>query len=165
MQLTVKSVFTKALALAQAGTTAAKQGAIAALAATAIIIAPITVKAQNVPFADLFPILSGVEMTTQQKIQLAELSSQTLNQAEKIVTSQQRDQFRKALADGKGFGEALAAMDITSDQQTQLKTLFSSTQTQLISLLTPAQRQQILENMRSILQLAPTQSSTQSPTP
>jgi Spy/CpxP family protein refolding chaperone len=104
-------------------------------------------------------------MTTQQKIQLAELSSQTLNQAEKIVTSQQRDQFRKALADGKGFGEALAAMDITSDQQTQLKTLFSSTQTQLISLLTPAQRQQILENMRSILQLAPTQSSTQSPTP
>lgn len=158
MELTVKSVFTKALALAQSSATVAKQGAIAALAATAIIMTPVTVKAQSVPFGDLFPILSGIEMTTQQKIQLAELGSQTLNDAEKIVTSQQRDQFRKALADGKGLGEALAAMNITADQQTQLKTLFRSAQTQLISLLTPAQRQQILENMRSILQVAPAQS-------
>jgi hypothetical protein len=61
------------------------------------------------------------------------------------------------LAEGKGFVEALAATNISPEQQTQLQGVFRSTQTQLVSTFTPIQRQKILENVRSILQLPPTQ--------
>ena len=156
MKLKLMPTLTRVLTFAQSGGTALKHGSIAAIAATAITMTPVMVKAQTIPFAELFPILSGVELTVQQKLQLAELGTQTLDAAEKIVTVDQREQFRKSLAEGKGFGEALAAMKITSEQQTQLQGLFRSAQTQLVSNLTPAQRQKILENMRSILQLPPT---------
>jgi Spy/CpxP family protein refolding chaperone len=146
-------VLARAFSLAQSGATAAKRGAIAAIAATAITMTPVMVKAQGVPFAEIFPLLSGIELTAQQKIQLADLGSQALTQMEQIVTQEQRNQFRTALADGKGFGAALAAMNITSQQQTQLQGVFRSAQTQLISTLTPTQRQQILQNMRTLLQL------------
>jgi hypothetical protein len=137
--------------------TFAKSSAIAAIAAATIAVTPVVVKAQTVPITELFPILSGVELTVQQKIQLVELGSQTQTEFEKIVTPEQRSQFQKALAEGKGFVEALGAMNISSEQQTQLQEVFRSTQTQLVSTFTPTQRQKILENVRSILQLPPTQ--------
>lgn len=152
MKLKFMSVLSRAFSLTRSGATVVKQGAIALFAATAISLTPVVVKAQT-PLTGLFPFLSGVELTAQQKIQLADLGSQALAQVEKIVSPQQREQFRTALAQGKGFGEALGAMNITSAQQTQLQGVFSSAQTQLISTLTTAQRQKILENMRSLLQL------------
>src|ERR687886_111909 len=133
MKLKFMSVLARAFAFAKPGATAVKQGAIAAIAAATLTMMPAVVKAQTAPLTEIFPILSGVELTTQQKIQLAELGSQTQAQFEKIVTPQQRDQFRASLAQGKGFIEALAAMNITPDQQTQLQGVFRSAQTQLVS--------------------------------
>lgn len=146
----------RVFALAQPGVTAAKQGAIAAIAATTIVMTPVVVKAQ-VPFlSELFPVLSGVDLTTQQKIQLADLASNTQTQIEKIVSPDQRNQFQTALKQGKGFDEALAAMNITPDQQRQIQGVLTSTRTQLISTFTPVQRQKILDNVRSLLQVPAT---------
>lgn len=150
MKLNVKPVIAKVLGFAQSS-------AIAAITAATITMTPIAVKAQTPSLTDFLPILSGIELTTQQKIQLAELATQTQTQFEKIVTQDQRTQFQTTLGQGGGFGAAIAAMKITPDQQTQLKDLFRSAQTQFVSNLTPAQRQQILENFRSLLQLGPTQ--------
>src|SRR5919199_5676777 len=114
------------------------------------------VKAQTAPLNDVFPVLTGVELTVQQKIQLAELGSNTQAEIGRIVTPQQREQFRKSLAEGRGFGEALAALNISPEQRSQLETVFASVRTQLVSMLTPQQRQRILDNLRSILQLPST---------
>lgn len=147
MKLKLKSVVSVVLAVAQSS-------AIAAMAATAITLTPVAAKAQTVnPLTEIFPVLSGVDLTTQQKIQLAELASNFQTEMGKIVTSDQQNQFRTALGQGKGFGEALAAMNITPDQQKQLQGVFVSIRTQLVSTFTPTQRQKIMENVRSLLQL------------
>lgn len=137
------------------GFSVAKFGATAALAAATITMTPLAAKA-DVSLSSLFPMLSGIELTAQQKIQLADLGSSAVAQLDKIITADQQTQFRKALADNKGFGEALAAMNITADQQNQMQGVFSSAQKQLISSLTPAQRMKVLENMRMMMQLPAT---------
>lgn len=137
------------------GFTVAKFGATAALAATTIAMTPVAAKAE-VSLTGLFPMLSGIELTAQQKIQLADLGSSAFAQFDKIITADQKAQFRKALADNKDLGQALAEMKITTDQQNQMQGVFSSAQKQLISTLTPAQRQKVLDNMRTMLQLPAT---------
>lgn len=147
MKLKLKSVVAGVLAVAQSS-------AVAAIAATTITLTPVAAKAQTVnPLTEIFPVLSGVDLTTQQKIQLADLASSFQTEMGKIVTSDQQNQFRTVLGQGKGFGEALAAMNITPDQQKQLQGVFVSIRTQLVSTFTPVQRQKILENVRSLLQL------------
>lgn len=147
MKIKLKSVLAGVLALGQSS-------AIAALAATAITLTPVAVKAQGVnPITEIFPVLTGVDLTAAQKIQLAELGSNVQTEIGKIVSPEQRKQFQTSLGEGKGFTEALAAMNITPDQQKQMQGMFVSIRTQLVSTFTPAQRQKILENMRSLLQL------------
>lgn len=147
MKIKLKSVLAGILALAQSS-------AIAAIAATAITLTPVAAKAQSVsPITEIFPVLTGVDLTAAQKIQLAELGSSVQTEIGKIVSPEQRKQFQTALGQGKGFTEALAAMNITPDQQKQMQGVFVSVRTQLVSTFTPAQRQKILENMKSLLQL------------
>lgn len=118
MKLKLKSVVAGVLAVAQSAT-------VAAIAATTVTIMPVTAQAQTVnPLTEMFPVLSGIDLTTQQKIQLAELASSFQTEMGKIVTSDQQGKFRTALGEGKGFGEALAAMNITPDQQKQLQGVF-----------------------------------------
>lgn len=137
------------------GFTVAKFGATAALAAATIAMTPVVAKAQ-VSLTSLFPMLSGIELTAQQKITIADLGSSAVDQLNKIITADQQAEFRKALADNKPFSEALAAMKITPDQQNQMQGVFSSAQKQLIGTLTPAQRQKVLDNMRTMLQIPAT---------
>jgi Spy/CpxP family protein refolding chaperone len=147
MKIKLKSVVAGILALGQSS-------AIAAIAATAITLTPVAAQAQGVnPITEIFPVLTGVDLTAAQKIQLAELGSSVQTEIGKIVSPEQRKQFQASLGQGKGFAEALAAMNITADQQKQMQTMFVSVRTQLVSTFTPAQRQKILENVRSLLQL------------
>jgi len=137
-------------------------GAIAAMSTAAIVMTPVVVKAQSPAdsisaLTQLFPVLSGVELTAQQKIQMAELATDTQSQLEQIVTPDQREKFRATLASGKGFGEAFAAMNITPDQQSKVQSLMLSTRTKLVSTFTQEQRQKILDNVRSLLMVGPTQ--------
>jgi hypothetical protein len=57
------------------------------------------------------------------------------------------------LGQGKGFPEAIAAMNITPDQQTRLQGVLVALRPQIVSTFTQTQRQKILDNMRSLLQL------------
>ncbi|MEO8893443.1 MAG: hypothetical protein ABI417_18290 [Coleofasciculaceae cyanobacterium] len=147
MKMKLKSVLAGVLALGQAS-------AIAALTATAITLTPVAAKAQSVnPITEIFPVLTGVDLTTAQKIQLADLGSSIQTEIGKIVSPEQRKQFQASLGEGKGFAEALATMNITPDQQKQMQAMFVSVRTQVVSTFTPVQRQKILENMKSLLQL------------
>lgn len=147
MKMKLKSVLAGVLTLGQAS-------AIAALTATAITLTPVAAKAQSVnPITEIFPVLTGVDLTTAQKIQLADLGSSIQTEIGKIVSPEQRKQFQASLGEGKGFAEALATMNITPDQQKQMQAMFVSVRTQVVSTFTPVQRQKILENMKSLLQL------------
>jgi periplasmic protein CpxP/Spy len=146
MKIQLKSVLAGVLALAQAS-------AIIAISATTITTTSAPAQAQLATLNELFPVLTGVDLTTQQKITLAELASSVQTQFEKIITPEQRKQFQAALGQGKGFGEALAATNITPDQQKQLQGVFLSVRTQLVTTFTPAQKQKILDNVKSLLQL------------
>jgi Spy/CpxP family protein refolding chaperone len=147
MKMKLKSVLAGVLTLGQAS-------AIAALTATAITLTPVAAKAQSVnPITEIFPVLTGVDLTTAQKIQLADLGSSIQTEIGKIVSPEQRKQFQTSLGEGKGFAEALATMNITPDQQKQMQAMFVSVRTQVVSTFTPVQRQKILENMKSLLQL------------
>ncbi len=157
MTLKLKPVLVKAFTLVQSRASTLKHGALAAIAATAISLTPTAAKAQLPLVTEIFPFLSGIELTSQQKIQLADLGSQALSQFEQIVTADQRTQFRTALGQGKSLAEALTVMNITPQQQTQLQGAFRTATQQLISTLTPAQRQKILQNMQTLLQVSPGQ--------
>lgn len=146
MKIKLKSLLVGVVALAQAT-------AITAIAATAITTTSAPAQAQLATLNELFPVLTGVDLTTQQKITLAELASSVQTQFEKIITPEQRKQFQAALGQGKGFGEALAATNITPDQQKQLQGVFLSVRTQLVSTFTPVQKQKILDNVKAMLQL------------
>lgn len=146
MKIKLKSLLAGVLALAQAS-------AIVAISATTITTTSAPAQAQLAPLNELFPVLTGVDLTTQQKITLVELASSVQTQFEKIITPDQRKQFQAALGQGKGFGEALAATNVTPDQQKQLQGVFLSVRTQLVTTFTPAQKQKILDNVKSLLQL------------
>lgn len=138
---------------------------LASAIALSIAAMPVAVKAQSAPATtpssssvaplvnQLFPLLNGVQLTLEQRAQLAVLGADALSKAQAVVTPAQLTSFRQALAQGKDFPEALAAMNVSLAQVNQLGGIFLSVQQQVITSLTPAQKQQILTNVRSLLRI------------
>ena len=120
--------------------------------AIAIIVTVIPGIAQaqtvNLP-TELFPVLSGVELTQQQQEQLSQIRLSTRSQLENILTTDQHEQLITNLEQGEGLLAAFSAMNLSADQQSQLRKVFQSTRSQLRSIITPEQRNQILSNLRS----------------
>lgn len=130
--------------------------------ALAVTAAPLAVKAQpnqpNQP-ASQQPQNSlefaGVELTEQQKQQLGKIRRNTRAQIEKILTPQQREQFKVVVQSRQGREAAFTAMKLSPEQQTQLRGILQAAQSQAQAVLTPKQRQQIQQYIQERRQSAP----------
>jgi len=125
---------------------------ISMLAGAVVLVAPLTTMiahAQSNAPNQQFPILSGIELTQEQKTQLAQLRQETRASIEKILTQEQRNQFITALEQGQDFKSAIAAMNLSPEQKTQLRSVFQSAQAKFANTITPEQRRQLFQNVGS----------------
>lgn len=106
------------------------------------------VQAQTNPF----PALNGIELTQQQQTQLTQLRQQTRAQVETILTPQQREQLKAAIAQRQNLQSAIATLNLTAQQKDQLRQVFQSVRAEVSTILTPEQQQQIRRNIRTRVQ-------------
>ena len=123
--------------------------------ALTVAAAPLAVKAQpNQPKqpvpgqAQNRPRLAGVEITQQQQNQLDEIRRDTRAQIEKILTPEQRQQFKAAIESRQGERSPFAGINLSEDQKTKLQGIVQSAQYRAEAILTPEQRQQIQRNFQ-----------------
>jgi len=102
--------------------------------------------------ADLFPALSGLELTEQQHSQLNTLRQQTRSDIEAILTAEQEESLRTAWTERDGLRKAIANLNLTAQQRDQLRQVFQSARTEFSSILTPEQQQQLRQNLRDLVQ-------------
>jgi hypothetical protein len=105
---------------------------------------PISVNAN--PLAATFPVLQGIELNSEQKQQLTDLSNQTLAEVRTILNAQQRVKFDRLLAQGIGLKKSLMATGLSPSQKLKLRNSLAPKQQQLEAILTSAQQQQIRNN-------------------
>lgn len=124
------------------------------VAATALLFQTATltpVRAETIQTSELFPSLSGIELSPVQHNRLNQIRTQTRTQIENIFTSEQRDRFQDAIQQGKGFQNAIASLQLSPNQQDRLRTILQSAQRQVASIITPEQRLQIAQKIRSLM--------------
>jgi Spy/CpxP family protein refolding chaperone len=127
---------------------------LAGVIALTVTAAPLAVKAEpnqlNQPLPKQAQNRRGaeVELTQQQKDKLVQIRSDTRAQIEKILTPQQREQFKAAMQSPQGRQAAFAAMNLSPKQQTELREVMQSAQTRVEAILTPEQRQQIQQSIQ-----------------
>lgn len=80
------------------------------------------------------------QTTQAQQTQLEQVSRNTVQQVEAVLSPEQQQQFQAAVAQGQGMGTALADLNLSAEQQTQLQRIMQSAKTQ---------KQQILNSNRS----------------
>ncbi|WP_052754501.1 hypothetical protein [Calothrix sp. 336/3] len=114
---------------------------------TSLLLTPLMGNPANAQSKIQIPM--GVEFTPQQEAQFTQIRLQTRNQIQNILTEQQREEFKAAIARGEGVRKAIANLNLSPEQKTQLQELFKSVHTQVANTLTPEQKQQIRQNLRS----------------
>lgn len=118
-----------------------------------IAVVPVTasqVRAEATSLTQLFPALSGVELTPQQQSELQSLSNQTLPKVRKLLTPEQQAQFNKFLAEGKGVRGAVLSLNLSNRQRLQISNLLQPLKSRVSSILTPAQQQQVQRNIQNM---------------
>lgn len=66
------------------------------------------------------------QLTPQQQSRLEEIRTNTLQQVEAILTTEQQQQFQNALASGQKMRPALTSLNLSQEQQTQVQTVMQS---------------------------------------
>lgn len=123
------------------------------LASAILLVIPLKAQiasAQSRP-AEIFPILSGVELTEQQQSQIGQIRVEVRSQIQGILREEQRNRFKASLEQGEGIRKAIAAMNLTPEQATQLRQVFQSARSQYTSILTQEQKQKLRQNIRTLL--------------
>lgn len=122
-----------------------------AFAAGALIaIAPFSAQlAQAQPARQLYPMLTGLELTQPQQAQLQVMANQTRSQIEQILRPEQRTALQTALSQGQPLPQAISSMNLTNEQTAQLRQVLQAARQQAASILTPEQKQQLRQNLRA----------------
>lgn len=90
------------------------------------------------------PTLPLAEAAAPAKDLLKQLETEVLPQLENILTPEQRDQFKTAIADGTSFRKAFKSLTLTPAQKDQLKTLLKALPKQdAFASLTPAEKKKL----------------------
>lgn len=66
------------------------------------------------------------QLTPQQQSRLQEIRTNSLQQVEAILTTEQQQQFQNALASGQEMRPALANLNLSQEQQTQVQGVMQS---------------------------------------
>jgi hypothetical protein len=118
-----------------------------------IAAVPITAsvaRAETTSLTQLFPALTGVQLTPQQQSELQNLSDQTLPKVRELLTSEQQAQFNKFLAEGKGVRGAVLSLNLSIRQKRQISNILQPLKSKASSILTPTQQQQVQRNMQTM---------------
>lgn len=137
-----------------------KRPFIALLAGAALLVAPLTVSSAQAQlnrrpagFSRSQPaLMQALDLSTQQKVQLAQLMKQLQNQVQAVLTAEQKSQLQTALQNGSNLSDAIAAVDLSDAQKTEIRNLVKASRNQFANLLTPEQKQQLRQAMLSRLQ-------------
>ncbi|HEY9652328.1 MAG TPA: hypothetical protein V6C95_16845 [Coleofasciculaceae cyanobacterium] len=88
-----------------------------------------------------------LNLTQQQKDQLAQIRQQTRSQIEALLTPEQRQQYQALQENNQGRRGGLRSLNLTEEQKTQVRQIMESAKSQSQAVLTPEQQAQ-LQQMR-----------------
>jgi hypothetical protein len=111
-------------------------------------------QAQTSQLTQLFPVLSGIELTQAQTTQLQQLTQETFLKIQAVLTEEQKIQFQAGLEEGKPVRVTLSSLNLSTQQQKQLRGIFQSSKSQIRKTLTAQQQRQIMQNFWSLQQQA-----------
>ncbi len=94
---------------------------------------------------------AALNLTQEQRDQMAQIRQQTRSQIEALLTPEQRDKFKAAMESKQGRRAAIAAMNLSDAQKTQMRAIKESAKSKIDAILTQEQRQQ-LQQMRQTRQ-------------
>ncbi len=124
--------------------------------ASGMIVAVVNVatdaRADTNSLTQVFPALTGVELTTTQQTQLTNLAQQTLPKLQSLLSPAQQTQFNAALASGQGVRVAALSLDLSVAQRLKILNLLQPLRSQVTTILTPEQQQQIQQNIQALKQ-------------
>jgi hypothetical protein len=122
-----------------------------------VLVTPFTstvAQAQTSQLTQLFPVLSGIELTQAQTTQLQQLTQDTFLKIQAVLTEEQKIQFQAGLQEGKPVRVTLSSLNLSAQQQKQLRGIFQSSKSQIRKTLTAQQQRQIMQNFWSLQQQA-----------
>lgn len=122
-----------------------------------VLVTPFTstvAQAQTSQLTQLFPVLSGIELTQAQTTQLQQLTQDTFLKIQAVLTEEQKIQFQAGLEEGKPVRVTLSSLNLSTQQQKQLRGIFQSSKSQIRKTLTAQQQRQIMQNFWSLQQQA-----------
>jgi protein CpxP len=90
---------------------------------------------------------AALNLTQEQKDQMAQIRQQTRSQIDALLTQEQRDKFKAAMESKQGRRAAMAAMNLSDAQKIQMRAIKESAKSKIDAILTQEQRQQ-LQQMR-----------------
>lgn len=108
------------------------------------------VQAQSIALTQLFPALTGIELSPPQQAKLAQLSRQALARIKLQLSPAHSQQFDAALAQGKSVRDTLSTLNLAMSQQLKLNRELQSMRSQFSQTLTPKQQQQLAQNVRTL---------------
>lgn len=94
------------------------------------------------------PVSEQISLSADQQDDMAEIQDALNAQIETILTSDQTNDLKAALEEGRDFRQAIADLNLSDDQHAELQNAFQTAQQQVMDVLTPPQRQQLLQDLR-----------------
>jgi periplasmic protein CpxP/Spy len=86
---------------------------------------------------------AALNLSQTQKDQIAQIRKDSRAEMEGIISKDQRDKYKAAIASGQNRRAAKAAMNITADQKARIKALKTASKAKIQAVLTDTQRQQL----------------------
>ncbi|MGJ5674273.1 MAG: Spy/CpxP family protein refolding chaperone [Nostochopsis sp.] len=90
-----------------------------------------------------FSNIDALKLTSDQKNRLQKVQDNFRSRLGEILTSEQRDKWQKAIAEGKSPQEVMKIVNPSSGQKRKLRKVMQSQQEQVNNILTPEQREQM----------------------
>jgi hypothetical protein len=102
------------------------------------------------------PGLQNFVPTEQQKELLTQLEAEVLPQIDTILSPEQQEQFKTAIADGTSFRKAFKSLALTSDQKAKLGALLKTLpKKDIFASLTPEQKKQFFTKKKEMFMPTP----------
>jgi periplasmic protein CpxP/Spy len=95
------------------------------------------------------PFLRELDLTSEQQSQITQISQNSRQEIDRILTSEQKSQLQNAIASGQKPREAMKSLNLTSEQKENMKTIMKSQREQISSVLTPEQKEKLQQNRQS----------------
>jgi protein CpxP len=95
------------------------------------------------------PFLRELDLTSEQQSQIAQISQNSRQEIDRILTSEQKSQLQSAIASGQKPREAMKSLNLTSEQKQKMKAVRRSQREKIASILTPEQKQKLRANRQS----------------